>query len=369
MFYHYNDFWSLEPSTRTWTRVEVKGKSPDARSGHRMTYFKNYVVLFGGFQDTSSSTKYLGDLWLYDTQNYIWFNPTLPAAQLKPDPRSSFTFLPHEQGAILFGGYSRVKTSVVVNKKGKGLAVQGRRNIMKPMVHEDCFFLRITPPAAGAAPGTPPTVRWEKRKSPANRPSPSRAGATMTYHKGRGILFGGVHDVEESEEGMNSEFFNALFAWNIERNRFFPLNLRKPRVQRRASPLEQRVSRRGRAQANEEELLKQLAALETGVSLDDLDSMEVDKKPGDDEKVDKPVREMPISMETPASRFNAHLAVQDDVLYIYGGTFEKGDREWTFSDLHAINLGSMEGCKQIFNTTIEEWLVRIYIFLEVANAR
>ncbi|KAA6413278.1 MAG: Kelch repeats protein [Lasallia pustulata] len=58
-FYHYNDFWRLEPSTREWTRLESKGKGPPARSGHRMTYYKNYILLFGGFQDTSQQTKYL----------------------------------------------------------------------------------------------------------------------------------------------------------------------------------------------------------------------------------------------------------------------------------------------------------------------
>lgn len=39
-FYHYNDFWHLDPVTREWTRVETKGKGPPARSGHRMTYYK-----------------------------------------------------------------------------------------------------------------------------------------------------------------------------------------------------------------------------------------------------------------------------------------------------------------------------------------
>ena len=39
-FYHYNDFWRLDPPTREWTRLESKGKGPPARSGHRMTYFK-----------------------------------------------------------------------------------------------------------------------------------------------------------------------------------------------------------------------------------------------------------------------------------------------------------------------------------------
>ena len=44
-FYHYNDFWKLEPSTREWTRIETKGKGPPARSGHRMTHFKVRCLL------------------------------------------------------------------------------------------------------------------------------------------------------------------------------------------------------------------------------------------------------------------------------------------------------------------------------------
>ena len=58
-FHHYSDFWRLEPATREWTKIEVKGKdkSPPARSGHRMTYWKQYIILFGGFQDTSNQTR------------------------------------------------------------------------------------------------------------------------------------------------------------------------------------------------------------------------------------------------------------------------------------------------------------------------
>lgn len=46
-FYHYNDFWRLDPSSREWTRIESKSKGPPARSGHRMTYFKvSYLAEF-----------------------------------------------------------------------------------------------------------------------------------------------------------------------------------------------------------------------------------------------------------------------------------------------------------------------------------
>jgi len=359
-FYHYNDFWKLDPTTKEWTRLEPKGKTPPARSGHRMTYFKQYIILFGGFQDTANQTKYLNDLWIYDTNNFVWYSPALPQAMIKPEPRSSFTLLPHEQGAVLYGGYSRVKATTSTNRQGqqqKG----AQRHVMKPMVHTDCFFLRITPPPAEAPSGTPPTVRWERRKKPANAPNPPRAGATMAYHKGRGILFGGVHDVEESEEGMESEFFNTLFVWNVERNRFFQLQLKKPRTQNQG--MQKAVGgRRARAKENEEELLRQLAALRAGVGIDEGDEMEVDegKKEEGEEKKKKVVREMPVSMELPHPRFNAQLAVQDDVLYIYGGTFEKGDREFTFDDMYAIDLGRLDGCKEIFKREVEDWVVSFH---------
>ncbi|TQW00266.1 hypothetical protein V2A60_001366 [Cordyceps javanica] len=361
-FHHYADFWRLEPATREWTKIEVKGKdkSPPARSGHRMTYWKHYIILFGGFQDTSNQTKYLSDLWIFDTVNFVWHNPALPPAQLKPDARSSFTLLPSEQGAVLFGGYSRVKATVALKKKAgkgnQGASSTGQKNVLVPKVHEDCFYLRMAVPAADANPNTPPTVRWEKRKKPINTPSPSRAGATMTYHKGRGIMFGGVHDVEASEEGMDSEFFNQLFAWNTERNRFMPLVLRKPRQNQKARPAEQRVNRRARGQANEEELLRQLAALETGASLEDADGIELEKKEEAEAEDQVPVKEMPVTMEPPHMRFNAQLTVQNDVLYIYGGTFEKADREFTFDDLYAIDLVKLDGCKEIFTRPVEDWI-------------
>lgn len=268
---------------------------------------------------------------------------------------------------MLYGGYSRVKATVAAGRQQGAKAASSadnRRNILRPMVHQDCFFLRVAAPAADAGPGAPPTVRWEMRKRPANAPAPTRAGATMAYHRGRGILFGGVHDVEESEEGMDSDFFNGLFAWNVERNRFFPLTLRRPRQQPKQQPQgAQRAvgGRKGRAQANEEELLRQLAALQAGQSVEDADDMELDVKVGEEESTqdERPKREMPVSWEMPHPRFNAQLAVQNDVLYIYGGTFEKGDREFTFDDMYAINLGKLDGCKEIFNRPVDDWIVSV----------
>ncbi|RMZ70630.1 Kelch repeat [Pyrenophora seminiperda CCB06] len=350
-FYHYNDFWKLDPTNREWTRMEGKSKTaaPPARSGHRMVGFKQYIILFGGFQDTSATTKYLNDLWVYDCVNFSWHTPKLQAARAVPDARSSFSLLPHDQGGVIYGGYSRVKTQAGGKQQqqgGKGKKTGGggpaSRMVLKPKVHDDTWFIRVTPPAADQPSTTPPTVSWEKRKKPANAPNPPRAGATMAYHKGRGVLFGGVHDVEESEEGIDSEFFNQLFIWNIERNRYMPLTLRRPKLNANKKAAQQaNVSRRDRGKAAEEELLANLKALEmkAGVDADSDDDSDKEKAKQQQEDAEDDNRpEKPKTFDFPHPRFNAALTVQADTLYIYGGTYEKGDREYTFDELWSLLL-------------------------------
>lgn len=357
-FYHYNDFWRLEPGTREWMKLEGKS-GPPARSGHRMTFFKNYIVLFGGFQDTSQQTKYLQDVWLYDTQRYVWHEPKFAAQAQRPDARSSFSLLPHESGAVVYGGYSRIKaTTNTASKSAKG-GRPGSRVVMKPVVHQDTWFLRITPPAADAPVNTPPTVKWERRKKPTNTPNPARAGVTMTHHRGRGISFGGVHDVEESEEGMDSEFFNLLHAYTIDRNRFFQLGLRRQRAPGKKAVTAAERGRRGRGKANEEELLRNLALIEQktgGVALNDQETADSLMQQEGSEDEDEPEKiQKPVHWEMPHPRFNAQLAVQEDTLYIYGGTFEKGDREFTFDEMWSIDLVKLDGVREVFKRELEDW--------------
>ena len=277
----------------------------------------------------------------------------LPPATQKPDARSSFSFLPHDSGAVIYGGYSRVKSTTIAGKQTKG-ANQGLRSVLKPMVHQDTWLLKIVQPPPDAVPNSLLAVRWERRKRPANPPNPPRAGATMAYHKGRGILFGGVHDVEESEEGIDSEFFDALFAWNIERNRFFQLTLRRPRgPSKKQQTIDRGAGKRGRAKADEADLLRNLAALENKGSIADVDDMDLDIPVRQDVELTKSA--YPIVMSLPRPRFNAQLAVQDDILYIFGGTYEHGDREYTFDELWSIDLGKLDGVKQIFYREVEDW--------------
>ena len=165
--------------------------------------------------------------------------------------------------------------------------------------------------------------------------SATRGWETLTSQrlvdKGRGILFGGVHDIEESEEGIDSEFFNSLLAWNIERNRFFQLNLKRAQVAPKTQGDGRRATKRARGEADEAELLHNLASLQTKDLIANTTSevIQVDTDmPDVSTKLVKPVLNA-----MPHARFNAHLAVQDDILYIFGGTYEHADAEYTFDEM------------------------------------
>lgn len=248
-----------------------------------------------------------------------------------------------------------MKTSTSIG--GKQTKGGPQRMILKPMVHQDTWFLRITPPAADAPATAGPTIRWERRKKPANPPNPPRAGATMAYHKGRGIMFGGVHDVELSEEGIDSEFYDALLAWNTDRNRFFPMALRRPKAGGKKQLANQTKSR-NRSKEDEEELLRNLAALEAKGTMrrEELDEINIDV-PKKEEPVE-PEKETIVRFEMPHPRFNAQLAVQDDTLFIFGGTYERGDQEFTFSDMYSIDLVKLDGVKEIFYKEPDNWNVK-----------
>ena len=137
-------------------------------------------------------------------------------------------------------------------------------------------------------------IQWSKRRKIGYAPNPPRSGCTMALWANRstGVLFGGVTDTEQDEESMDSVFHNALYGYQLAGNgRWISLNLRKQKKKKN-------------------------------------DAMDVD----DDDD--------PRSM-LPLERYNAMLAVQRNTLYIYGGIFESGDREYTLDDFYTIDLSKM----------------------------
>ncbi|KAE9399333.1 galactose oxidase [Gymnopus androsaceus JB14] len=317
-FYHYRDFWVFDIGTHSWDRIETKIK-PTARSGHRMAVWKHYIVLFGGFFDPGITTRYLNDLWVFNTQEYTWRLIEFKPNEIRPSPRSGFSFLSTPDGIILHGGYCKEYA------KGK-----------------HTWFLKMTLPDANAVvEGSssssssksktvdPLTVKWERRKRPSTAYAPAlRSGCTMTAwaSKETGIMFGGVTDEDTDEETLESVFWNDLNGYQWPgKGRWVSMALRKPK--KKAG---------GGAKKN---------IVKTDEDDDDTSFKATPRAPstvttkriiGDDIDPEDP------TLTTPLPRYNAMLAVLRNTLYIYGGIFERGSREYTLDDFYYIHLDKME---------------------------
>ncbi|ODV83351.1 hypothetical protein CANARDRAFT_203391 [[Candida] arabinofermentans NRRL YB-2248] len=306
-FHHFSDTWMLDSQTKEWAKVD--GKGPSSRSGHRMTYWKNYILLYGGFRDLGTHTTYLGDLWAFDITTYKWTEIVLPPTCTLPDARSGHSFMACEEGAILYGGYCKVKA-------GKGL--------QKGKILNDCWGLMMK--------SNLKEVRWERKRKQGWQ-LPPRVGASMTAHKGRGMIFGGVFDYEETEETLDSEFYNTLCSYNVETNRWYNLSLRS--TKKKGIFKKEKINR-------DRELEDMLNSILAKANLNDDDE---DEAPEAEESDDEDKIEYEIRNQMPHPRFNALTCVLDDTLYIYGGVWESGEQEFNLDSFYAIDLSKLDGVK------------------------
>lgn len=311
-FHHYSDTWILDVETKEWAKVEEK-KGPSGRSGARMTVWKNYVILSGGFRDLGTQTTYLNDLWLFDVMNYKWQQVEFPQTMTMPDPRSGHSLVCYNDECIMYGGYTKVKA-------GKGL--------QKGKVLTDTWSLKMKSDIK--------QLRWERKRKQGWQPTP-RVGCSMQLHKGRGFLFGGVYDLDETEETLSSEFYNALLSYNCDTNRWF--NLRLKARKKKEIVKKEKVNRDKELEDILNEILK-------NANLNDDEADEVLAAPtsvsvSDDEEEVKKV--YPVINQLPHERFNALTCVMDDIFYIYGGIWENGEIECNLDSFYSVDISKLDG--------------------------
>mgnify|MGYP004707070243 FL=1 len=325
-FYHYGDTWILDADTKEWTKIDQRKGGPSARSGHRMAVWKNFIVMHGGFRDLGSLTTYLSDLWVFDITTYKWTAVEFPPNHPIPDPRSGHSLIPYADGVVLYGGYTMTKA---------------RKGVQKGKVLTDCWLLKMKPDPQGS--------RFERRKKQGAQPS-ARTGCPLVFHKNRGILFGGVYDYEESEEQLDSDFFNLLYLYQIESNRWHNLALRARKKKREV------VKEKNR----DEDLEELLNLILAKANLKDEDQNEEDisqierLKLQEQAEEQEEAKEFPVMNQYPHPRSNAATGGVDDTLYIFGGRFERGEQEFNLDSMYAIALSKLDGVKVLWED-LSEW--------------
>ncbi|KAI9462684.1 galactose oxidase [Russula earlei] len=310
-FHHYRDFWCFDIATRSWDRIETKVR-PSARSGHRMALWKHYILLFGGFYDPGITTRYMNDLWVFDTQEYRWQQIEYKDPnERRPSPRSGFSFLSTPDGIVLHGGYCKEYT-------------KGKRPV--GVMLDDTWLLRLvlasTPESSGSGKTKfdPLIVKWERRKRPSTAYTPAlRSGATMALWaaKGMGVLFGGVTDEDSDEETLKSIFWNDLNGYQVSGNgKWVSMMLKTPKKQGG-----KRKKDRTREDDDEND--------------EDVQNMAV-AEPETNPDPDDPL------LSTPIPRYNAMLAVLRNTLYMHVFVTLHCSREYTLDDFYALSLDKMD---------------------------
>ncbi|CEQ39052.1 SPOSA6832_00530 [Sporobolomyces salmonicolor] len=408
-FHHYRDLWSFDITSSTWERWDTKIR-PSARSGHRMCVWKNYIFLFGGFQDTGIRTSYLNDLWCWSLTEYAVLSfastptkacrltlsdsatggtrsssaqstasqgkgrplsPIFAAARLTviarhSSARSGFSFLPTADGIVLHGGY----TKTYEGKRVTGVALNDTWALKIPPIGED-----------GGVDFT--KFKWEKRKNPGYAPNPARSGCTMAFWaaKGMGVLFGGVSDDDKDEETLDSTFYNELFGYNTAGNgRWISLPLKKKKkaggankkkkaklAAAAAAAAAQKKQENGGDDEDDDDAAEDAKMEQDDGAGSDIEDAEDEEGPKPWEIAQQKKEEEAAQAEEddpddpektlPGPRYNAMLAVQRNTLYIYGGILEAGDREYTLDDFFTLDLTKLDRYNCLKECIIEtaEW--------------
>nr|XP_048726831.1 kelch domain-containing protein 4 [Caretta caretta] len=351
-FYHYKDLWVLHLATKTWEHIKVTG-GPSGRSGHRMVACKRQLIVFGGFHESARDYVYYNDVYTFNLDTFTWTK--LSPSGTGPVPRSGCQMATTPEGNIIvYGGYSKQRI---------------KKDVDKGTLHTDMFLLKAegVGKEEGGLPHSDYKWVWNRLSPSGVKPTPRSGFSVAIGPNNRSLIFGGVHD-EEEEECIEGDFFSDIYFYDMGKNRWFPGQLKGPKSEkkkrRRGKKAEAEDAGDGEAEGQYPqgpvEIVKEVVAEDgTVMTIKQVVSApEVELERSESEDEEEAGDEASGQQVEPCPRSNAMLAVKHGVLYVYGGMFEVGDRQFTLNDLYSIDLHKMEEWKVLveMDPKTQEWL-------------
>ncbi|XP_038146828.1 kelch domain-containing protein 4 isoform X1 [Cyprinodon tularosa] len=316
-----------------------------------MVLSKRQLLVFGGFHESTRDFIYYNDVYAFSLDTFSWSR--LAPSGSAPSLRSAcqMTSTPDGTGVIIYGGYSKVRV---------------KKDVEKGTIHSDMFLLKRE--------GKDSQEKWIwSRLSPSGSKPPPRSGFSLAVGPaGRAVLFGGVCD-EEEEEMLEGDFFNDLYLYDTVKNRWFPCVLR-------GTKSEKKKRRRGKKVGAEDEgaemkgegeeaaaqgpteVIKEIVT-EDGTLMTIKEVIPGHQEEEDDEEEEEEEEEeedesASAPMVEPCPRSSAMATVRQGKLYLYGGMFEVGDRQFTLSDFYCLDLHKMDQWEVLveMDPKTQEWL-------------
>ncbi len=217
------------------------------------------MIIFGGFFEAVRETpRWYNDLNVYDFSKNSWIECKYsPLASLPPERSAcNFGIFQGTDVAFVSGGFAKIKNPA------PGTKAEG-------ITYTDCWAIHLKNLENGKIP------TWEKVSRKGEYPS-QRSGTACTVWKNKLLVFGGVHDEETDNHKVQSVFYDDLFAFDMERRRWFKLNLKKKAGDRR-----RRKKKNGNDQANDDDE----EGMNNKMNDDNKDDSEDDEDVADEEAV------------------------------------------------------------------------------------
>ncbi|XP_065497241.1 kelch domain-containing protein 4 isoform X3 [Caloenas nicobarica] len=308
-----------------------------------MVACKRQLIIFGGFHESTRDYIYYNDVYAFNLDSFTWSK--LAPSGIGPAPRSGCQMAATSEGSvIIYGGYSKQRI---------------KKDVDKGTLHTDMFLLK----AEGAGKEEDKWM-WSRLNPSGVKPTPRSGFSMATGPNNRSLLFGGVHD-EEKEETIEGDFFNDIYFYDIGKNRWFPGQLKGLKSEKKKRRRGRQAEAEGAGDEVEKqrpqgpvEIVKEVVAEDgTVMTIKQVISgpaAEKERSESEEEEEDGALGQQ----VEPCPRSNAMLAVKHGVLYVYGGMFEVGDRQFTLSDLYSIDLHKMEEWKVLveMDPKAQEWL-------------
>ena len=385
-FHHFRDLWRLDLRELKWEQLPTAKHGPTGRSGHRCVQYKGYMIMFGGFFDNGKEVRYYDECWALHLESATWTllsggagNAKLAlAAGTGPAARSACQVFISEDTLYVYGGYHKEKASAAPSssKSGGGRGNQGGDDeddddfldIGRGVTHADMWSLDLKAALPSTEKGaskeevaSSSVVRWERIKRQGMAPGP-RAGCAMVLHRTRAVHFGGVLDTEaKGGEVLISEFFNELYAFQLKTKRWFPLASDRTAEQEQV----QREQRQEQMDAAGQPIRADEHAVRAATTIQSHYRGYAVRKAIHIYRIGGVTSELlyspgcglaPKRAVRPVGRCNAMLALQGNLLFLYGGMVEvrgkKGDdREVALDDFWVLDVAKLDGWRRLAKGT------------------
>ena len=158
---HLNELWIFDLHVLSWSCPEYFGTPPSKRRGHGAAIVKDKMYIFGGFDGTS----HLNDLHCIDLQSLSWVLLDMKGG---PSPRRHHVMEVVGEHIVVYGGFDGEKYLEDVYSFNVKTNIWTCWHVLRP-----CISPSINIGGNGTMYG--------------------RSLHTMTFHKRRLIVFGGVH--------------------------------------------------------------------------------------------------------------------------------------------------------------------------------